>query len=164
MTWEFDPVRDLRIERVIRASPERVWDAWVDPHKLAQWWLPAPAVCQVDKLELSPGGGFATSSSEDGLRYSPQFDGLFLLVDPGRRLVFTNAADSHWRPANPTPVALTAEITIEDHPNGASYRAVIRHGDEGTRARHEQLGFAAGWGTVLAQLASLVESTEWVPR
>ena len=32
--------------------------------------------------------------------------------------MFTNAIDSAWRPANPAPVAMTAEITLADHPDG----------------------------------------------
>ena len=74
--------------------------------------------------------------------------------------MFTNALDSSWRPADPSPVAMTAEITFRDHPLGTDYRAVVRHADASSRSRHEQLGFADGWGTVTAQLAAIAEAAE----
>jgi uncharacterized protein YndB with AHSA1/START domain len=33
----------------------------------------------------------------------------------------------------------------------------VRHGDPEARARHEELGFEDGWGTVAAQLAAVAE-------
>ena len=72
--------------------------------------------------------------------------------------MFTNAIDSAWRPANPAPVAMTAEITLSDHPDGTDYRVIVRHGDPAARARHEKLGFADGWGSVTEQLAGVAES------
>jgi uncharacterized protein YndB with AHSA1/START domain len=57
---------------------------------------------------------------------------------------------------------MTAEITLGDHPDGTDYRVVVRHGDPAARARHEELGFLEGWGTVTGQLAALTESQ--VPR
>jgi uncharacterized protein YndB with AHSA1/START domain len=35
--------------------------------------------------------------------------------------------------------------------------ALVRHGDPEARARHEELGFEDGWGTVAAQLAAVAE-------
>jgi uncharacterized protein YndB with AHSA1/START domain len=52
---------------------------------------------------------------------------------------------------------MTAEITFGEHLEGTDYRVVVRHGDPAARARHEQLGFVDGWGSVTAQLATLVE-------
>ncbi len=72
--------------------------------------------------------------------------------------MFTNAIDSSWRPADPQPIPMTAEIVLSDHPDGTDYRVVVRHGDPAARARHEELGFAMGWGSVTAQLAGVAES------
>ena len=55
---------ELTIARHIAAPPSVVWDAWSDPAKLAQWWIPAPIICRVDKLDLTPGGGFVTRMRE----------------------------------------------------------------------------------------------------
>lgn len=154
------PDLDLSVERVIRAPRVTVWKAWTDQSRLAKWWVPAPAHCRVDRLDVRPGGGFVTRLSDDGGEFVPHMDATFLVVDEYERIVFTNAVDSAWRPASPVPVAMTAEVIFNDHPDGTDYRVVVRHGDPAARARHEELGFADGWGSVTAQLAAFAESEE----
>ena len=151
-----NPDLDLGLERIIRAPRETVWNAWTDPSKLAQWWVPAPTQCRVDRLDLRPGGAFVTRMSEDGAEFIPHLEACFLAVDELERIVFTNAIDSTWRPAN-TDIALTATITLNAHPDGTDYRIVVRHRDSETRAHHKKLGFADGWGTVAGQLGAFVE-------
>jgi len=157
MNPDVDPELDLALERVIRAPRTAVWDAWTDPASLAAWWVPAPTRCRVERLDTVPGGAFVTSMSDDGVEYAPHLDACFLAVDETRRLVFTNAVDSRLRPAAPEPIAMTAEITFHDHPEGCDYRVVVRHPDPAARARHEELGFFDGWGMVTEQLAGFVE-------
>ncbi|MGH9235172.1 MAG: SRPBCC domain-containing protein [Acidimicrobiales bacterium] len=155
---DLDPDLDLRIDRVIHAPRARVWKAWTDPLELARWWLPAPTHCRVDHLDVVPGGAFVTSMSDDGATFGHHLDACFVVVEPGERIVFTNALDSRWRPANPAPVAMTAEITFSEHQRGTHYHVLVRHADAGSRAQHERLGFADGWGTVTAQLAAIAEA------
>lgn len=152
-----NPDLDLGLERIIRAPRETVWRAWTDPDRFAKWWIPGPTLCRVDRLDVRPGGGIVTRLSDDGAQFVPHMDVTFLVVDEGERLVFTNAVDSSWRPASPDPVAMTAEIVMSDHPDGTDYRVIVRHGDPAARARHEKLGFADGWGSVTAQLATVAE-------
>jgi uncharacterized protein YndB with AHSA1/START domain len=153
-----NPDLDLSLQRVIRAPRATVWQAWTDPARLAQWWVPAPTVARIERLDVRPGGGFITLMSDDGETFVPHTDSVFLVVDEGERLVFTNAIDSAWRPATPEPVALTAEITFGEHPDGTDYRIVVRHGDPVAKAFHEKLGFFEGWGSVTEALASLTEN------
>lgn len=148
---------DLTLERVIRAPRATVWRAWTDPERLARWWIPAPTVARVDRLELRPGGAFVTSMSDDGDTFVPHLDATLLAVDEAERLVFTNAIDGTWRPARPAPVPMTAHVTLADHQDGTLYSVVVRHGDPADRERHEALGFHDGWGTVTAQLAGVAE-------
>jgi uncharacterized protein YndB with AHSA1/START domain len=152
-----NPDLDLTLQRVIHAPRATVWDAWTDPSRLAQWWVPAPTVVRIDRLDVRPGGAFVSRVSDDGVEFAPHVDASFVVVDQFERLVFTNAIDSQWRPASPDPVAMVAEIVLGDHPDGTDYRLVVRHGDPAARTRHEQLGFFDGWGTVTEQLAALVE-------
>ncbi|MDG4826146.1 SRPBCC domain-containing protein [Asanoa sp. WMMD1127] len=153
-----NPDLDLALDRVIRAPRAAVWRAWTDPARLARWWVPAPARCRVERLEVRPGGAFVTRLSEDGELFVPHLDAAFLAADEQTRIVFTTAIDSTWRPADAGGIAMTAEITLHDHPDGTDYRILVRHGDPTARARHEKLGFADGWGTVTAQLAGEVEA------
>lgn len=155
-----NPELDLTLERVIRAPRGVIWKAWTDPVRFAQWWVPAPAKCRVERLDVRPGGAMVTRLSEDGERFGPHLDATFLVVDQEERLVFTNAVDSSWRPAKPEPIAMTAEISLADHPDGTDYRIVVRHADPASRALHEELGFADGWGTVTKQLAEFAEGAD----
>lgn len=152
-----NPDLDLTIERIIRAPRAAVWSAWTEPSRFEKWWVPAPTVCRVDQLDVRPGGALVTLMSDDGADFVPQLDATFLLVDELERIVFTNAIDSAWRPRNPEPVVMTAEITLADHQDGTDYRVLVRHGDPASRTRHEELGFFEGWGTVTKQLAAVAE-------
>jgi uncharacterized protein YndB with AHSA1/START domain len=98
-----------------------------------------------------------TQLSEDGTQFVPHLDASFLVVEEVERLVFTNAIDSSWRPVSPEPFLMTAEVTLAEHPEGTDYRIIVRHGTPAARARHEELGFADGWGTVAKQLAAIAE-------
>lgn len=113
-----DPALDLTIQRVIRAPRSAIWRAWTEPAQLQQWWVPAPTVARIDRLDVRPGGAFVTSMSDDGEPFVPHTDSIFLVTEPEIRLVFTNAITSAWRPAAPAPVPMTAEITLVDHPEG----------------------------------------------
>lgn len=42
-----DPARDLQISRLIKAPRPAVWRAWTDRTSFEQWWVPAPAKCEV---------------------------------------------------------------------------------------------------------------------
>ena len=155
MTATFDPERDLTISRLIKAPRAAVWRAWTDPRRFEQWWIPAPARCKVVEMELMPGGAFTTLISEAGGAFVPHLDACFLAVDAGERIVFTNALVRGWRPAEQP--FITAIITDADHPAGTDYAAHVMHKSGADRASHERLGFHDGWGTVIEQLARLVE-------
>lgn len=155
MTPTPDPERDLTIQRIIKAPRAAVWRAWADPANFAQWWLPAPLRCQVEAMDMRPGGAFVTLMSEDGAPFGPHVSGCFLDIVEGERIVFTNALLGGWRPSG--QAFMTAIITMADHADGTDYRALAMHKDQADRDMHDKLGFYDGWGTVIGQLAALVE-------
>lgn len=150
-----DPDLDLTITRLIRAPRTAVWAAWTDRARFERWWVPAPALCRVIDMELRPGGAFRTHISETGSEFVPHMDACFLAVEAPERIVFTDALVGGWRPA--AQPFITAIITLRDHPDGTDYAAHVMHKSSADRARHAELGFLDGWGTVIGQLAALVE-------
>jgi uncharacterized protein YndB with AHSA1/START domain len=154
-TRSADPDLDLTITRVIRAPRSAVWKAWTDPASFAQWWVPAPAKCKVVEMNIRPGGGLVTQISENGGAFTPHLRGCFLAVDELERIVFTNALLGGWRPAEHP--FMTAVVTLRDHPQGTDYVAHVMHKSNADRNMHEEMGFHDGWGTVVEQLARLVE-------
>jgi len=155
MTPPFDTDRDLSLVRTIRAPRGSVWDAFADPRKFEKWWLPAPALCQVVDLDLRPGGALRTRISENGGPFVPHMDACFLAAEEAERIVFTDALTGGWRPS--AAPFITAIITLADVPEGTRYATHVMHADRATRDRHAAMGFDDGWGTVVAQMARLVE-------
>lgn len=155
MIQTLDPERDLTIERFIRAPRTAVWNAWTNPRQFEQWWVPAPAKCRAVSFEAIPGGPLVTEISEAGQPFGPHMNACFVLVEPQRRLIFTDALLGGWRPA-PTSF-ITAEITLDEANGGTQYTARVMHSDRAARDKHAELGFYDGWGTVIEQLARFVE-------
>ena len=148
---------ELTISRHIAAPPSAVWDAWSDPAKLAQWWIPAPIICRVDQLDLRPGGGFVTRMREEGAAdFQPHVDGCFLEAIANERLVFTTVMTEGWQPAEPW-LALTAILTFEAQDGGTLYSARVLHKSPEDSAKHREMGFHEGWGTAIGQLAAVLE-------
>lgn len=47
---------EFTIKRTFDAPLDRVWRAWTEPQRMAQWWGPKGFDCRIVKLELRPGG------------------------------------------------------------------------------------------------------------
>ncbi|WP_018067090.1 SRPBCC domain-containing protein, partial [Martelella mediterranea] len=74
---------DLEVSRIIKAPRDRVWNAWVDPERLAKWWIPHPLICRVVSLDVRPGGAFVTEMSENDGPFAPHLSACFLDVLAG---------------------------------------------------------------------------------
>ncbi len=84
--------RVLRLERLIAAPPERVFDLWTEPDLLVQWWGPEGYDVPAHALDVRPGGAWRTTMrSPEGKRVS--VSGVYRVIDKPRRLVFTWAWD-----------------------------------------------------------------------
>ena len=148
---------DLVITRHIAAPPEAIWDALTDAEKLKQWFVPRPWKITEAVVEAHPGGRFLTvmvgpnGENED---CGPS-EGCVLEAQEPNRLVWTDAMAGGYRP-NETPF-MTAIMTMEAKDGGTLYTARALHRNEDDRKRHEEMGFADGWGTVIEQLAEMIE-------
>ena len=158
-----DPRLDLVLERVVDVPRELVWSAWTVPEHLKQWFTPAPWTTVDCEIDLRPGGIFRTvMRSPEGQEFTNL--GCYLDVVKGERLVWTNVLGPGYRPVNLSAgdscVAFAFTAFISFAPQGAStkYSALVIHGDEETRAKHDALGFQAGWGKALEQLVTLAKS------
>jgi len=146
---DFDPKRDLLLERVVNVPPALLWKAWTEPEHVKQWFVPRPWTIVECSIDLRPGGVFSTvMRSPEGEEFPNT--GCFLEIVEGEKLVWTDALLPGYRPSeNPF---FTAVVTFEPHEGGTRYRALAIHGDPDNRKKHEEMGFHEGWGTVLDQL------------
>jgi uncharacterized protein YndB with AHSA1/START domain len=153
-----DGALDLEISRFLSVSRARLWRAWTDPVLLAQWWCPKPWTTEVLAFDPRPGGGFHTlmrgPAETGGESDNP---GCFLEVVPERRIAFTSSLGPGWRPARPW-LAMTAIIDMADEADGTRYTARVLHESAADAARHDEMGFRDGWGTVIGQLEALAKT------
>lgn len=147
---------DLVLERVIDASPEKVFRAYTDPAILSQWFAPKPWSITDAVVEPRPGGRFNfVMHGPDGERFPNA--GIFLEVVENRRLISTDALTPDWKPAG-APF-MVARIELEPTGDGKTrYKATASHWSEDAMKQHEQMGFHEGWGQVSDQLNELVKT------
>src|SRR5260221_12772900 len=83
-----DPERTLVIERVFKASPERVFNAWTDPAVLVKWWGPIGFTTPEFEFDLRSGGKWRTvMRAPDGSTHP--VSGVYREIRPPTRLVIT---------------------------------------------------------------------------
>ncbi|MBP8234761.1 MAG: SRPBCC domain-containing protein [Rhizorhabdus sp.] len=106
-------------------------------------------------MDPRPGGIFSVvMASPEGVEMD-ETPGCILLVEPQKRLVWTDALGPEFRPNAQS--FMTADISMEAVDGGTRYRALARHKSDADRRSHEEMGFHEGWGTCLTQLEGLAE-------
>ncbi len=148
--------RELALGRVLDCTPAAAWRCWTEPDLLVRWFTPPPFQTVRAEIDARPGGAsLIVMRGPDGQEFPNR--GVHLAVEPGRRLVFTDAFTEAWVPS--AQPFMTAEITFADAPGGRTrYTARARHWSVEDRARHEALGFHTGWGVAAGQLEAVART------
>jgi len=163
--YQPNPELDLMLERVIDVPRELVWQAWTTPELLKPWFCPLPCKTIDCEIDLHPGGIFRTvMQSPEGQKFPN--DGCYLEIIKNEKLVWTNALQPGFRPANQPEASpghecaeflMTATISLEPRANGTKYTALVMHANKEDRIKHEKMGFNEGWGTCLDQLVAMLK-------
>jgi len=138
-----------RIE--IKASPERVFEAWVTPEQMIEWWG-EDGLYHVTEWEcdLRVGGKWVSRGvGHDGSTFTVH--GEYIKVDRPHALSFT------WNP-DWDPTETTVELTFERTTNG-TLLSVTHSGFSSGQSRD---GHNEGWTRVLGWLRGYVEVPEAV--
>jgi uncharacterized protein YndB with AHSA1/START domain len=138
----------LVVRRTIRASPERLFDAWTQPRHLEQWWGPADVECVGATVDLRIGGAYRIGNQFGDGRVV-WIGGEFETIERPHRLVYT------WRLESADGDALAERVSVHFDPIGDDTLVVVVHeriGDETARRGHE-----AGWVGCLDGLAAFIE-------
>lgn len=146
----------LEIKRTLAAPRDKVWRCWTEPALLPHWFCPKPWGVSHAELDLRPGGQCNVTMQGPNGEVVPN-PGVYLAVEPGRRLVFTDAFTSAWVPSG--KAFMVGEVLLEDAPGGGTlYTARALHWSEADRQQHEDMGFHQGWGVATDQLEALART------
>ncbi len=142
------PTSTVRLHRVLRTKPEKVYRAFLDAEAVARWLPPNGFTCKVDQLDAKVGGKFRMSFRNFSTGNGHSFGGTYLELVAGERIRYTDKFDD---------VNLPGEMVIT-----VSLRAVTC----GTELNVVQEGIPEaippefcylGWQESLDHLARLVE-------
>jgi uncharacterized protein YndB with AHSA1/START domain len=142
------PDRTVTLHRVLRAPPDKVYRAFLEPGALAKWLPPYGFTCTVHHLDARVGGTFRMSFHNFGNGHAHSFGGEYLELVPHSRIRYNDSFDDPGLPGS-------MEVTV-------TLQAVSC----GTDLSVAQSGIPAviplemcylGWQESLVQLAALVE-------
>ena len=85
--------RSVRLHRVLRAKPEKVYRAFLEADALAKWLPPYGFTCTVHHLEAAVGGTFRMSFRNFSTGNSHSFGGDYLELIPNQRIRYTDKFD-----------------------------------------------------------------------
>lgn len=109
----------VTLHRVLTASPEKVYRAFLEADAVASWLPPYGFLCTVHELEARTGGGHRMSFRNFTTGDSHSFGGTYLELVPNKRLVYTDRFDDPNLPGEMTvtvdlaAVSVGTEISIE---------------------------------------------------
>jgi uncharacterized protein YndB with AHSA1/START domain len=139
----------IRIHRVLRASPEKVYRAFLDADAMAKWLPPNGFTGKVHHLDAKVGGTFKMSFTNYTNGQSHSFGGEFLELVPHERLRYTDVFDD----PNLSGV-IHVTITLTKVSVGTEMHVV----QEGVPAIIPAEACYLGWQESLILLAKLVEA------
>lgn len=88
-----NPTNTVRLHRVLRATPERVYRAFLDADAMPKWLPPNGFTGKVHHLDARVGGTFKMSFTNFTTRKSHAFGGTYLELKPNELLRYTDRFD-----------------------------------------------------------------------
>jgi len=140
--------RTLVLERVFRASPEKVFEAWTDPAILVKWWGPAGYTIPECELDARPNGAWRTVMlNDEGSRL--EISGVYREVRHPSRLVMTWA----WtQPDGGRGHETEIVVTLENVPEGTRLKLVQSVFDSIDQRNNHNMGWTAIFDSLDAYL------------
>lgn len=138
----------VRLHRVLRAPPERIYRAFLDADASAKWLPPYGFTCKVHQLDARVGGSYRMSFTNFSSGQEHAFGGTYLELKPNELLRYSDQFD------NPNlPGEMQTTVTLKAVLCGTELSVVQEGIPEAIPVEMCYLG----WQESLAQLATLVE-------
>ena len=139
----------IRLHRVLRANPEKIYRAFLDGDAMVKWLPPNGFTCKIDHLEAKNGGTYKMSFTNFTTGHSLSFGGKYLELVPHERLRYTDQFDD---PSLPGEIQVT--VTLKKVSVGTELNIV----QEGVPEVIPPEACYLGWQESLTLLAKLVEA------
>ena len=139
----------VRLHRVLRATPERVYRAFLEADALAKWLPPNGFTGRVHHIDATVGGSFKMSFTNFSTGQSHSFGGEYLELAPFERLRYTDKFDDPNLPGE-----MQTTVTLSDVSCGTELNVV----QEGIPEAIPTEACYLGWQEPLTLLALLVEA------
>lgn len=139
----------IRLHRVLRAAPERVYRAFLDPDAMVKWLPPNGFTGKVHHMDAKVGGSYKMSFTNFGTGKSHSFGGTYLEQVPHERIRYSDKFDDPNLPGE-----MRATITLKKVSCGTELNIV----QEGVPDVIPPEACYLGWQESLALLAKLVEA------
>ena len=139
----------IRLHRVLKAPPERVYRAFLDAGAMVKWLPPNGFTGQVHQLDARVGGTYKMSFTNFTTGKSHSFGGEYLELTPNERIVHTDRFDDPNLPGE-----MQTTITLTQVSVGTELNIV----QEGVPAQIPAEACYLGWQESLALLTKLVEA------
>ena len=136
----------VRVQRVMPAAPDVVFDQWLDPESLADWMCPRPDRCVAITVEPHVGGAVRFDVDHSGA--SVLITGRFLAIERPTLLRFT-WSNSDWPDPTVSSVVNVAFEPVDDDQTLMS----IEHS---LLPPSEFESFSNGWTIIADQLADVL--------
>ncbi|MFO1489221.1 MAG: SRPBCC family protein [Verrucomicrobiota bacterium] len=113
-----NPTGTIRLHRVLRAKPDRLYRAFLNPDAMAKWLPPHGFIGKVHHLDAKVGGTFRMSFTNFTTEKSHSFGGTYLELKPAELLRYTDRFDDPNLPGEMTttvrlrPVFCGTEVNI----------------------------------------------------
>jgi uncharacterized protein YndB with AHSA1/START domain len=139
----------VKLHRVLRATPDRLYRAFIDPDAMVKWLPPNGFTGKVHQADARVGGSYKMSFKNFTTGESHSFGGKYLEMVPNQRLRYTDKFDDPGLPGE-----MQTTITIKEVSVGVELNIV----QEGLPDAIPLEACYLGWQESLALLAKLVEA------
>jgi uncharacterized protein YndB with AHSA1/START domain len=138
----------IRLHRVLKAPPSRVYRAFLEPEAMVKWLPPNGFTGKVHQMDAKVGGTHKMSFTNFTTGKSHSFGGTYLELTPNERIRYTDKFDD----AN-LPGEMQVTVTLKKVSVGTELNIV----QEGVPAAIPPEACYLGWEDSLSLLAKLVE-------
>ena len=138
----------VRLHRVLRASPNKVYRAFLDPDAMVKWLPPHGFTGKVHQIDVRVGGSYKMSFTNLATGQGHSFGGEYLELEPNRRIRHTDRFDDPNLPG-------VMQVTVALTPVSCGTELAIVQ--EGIPEVIPPEACYLGWQESLSLLATLVE-------